>query len=90
MVDGHVHLYPEFDPARFVVAAATNLAAAARAAGIGPDRTANVLLLVETPRETGFADLREGSLVLSGASRIEAVGREDPAVNFNALTGGNR
>ena len=87
LVDGHVHLYPEFDPARFVVAAATNLAAAAHAAGIGPDRTANVLLLVETPRETGFADLRDGSLVLSGW-RAEAAALGDPAVILTPETGG--
>lgn len=55
--DTHVHLYPEFDVRNWLIAAATNLAAAAGARAAIPARP-GVLMLADTPAGRGFARLR--------------------------------
>lgn len=74
LIDSHVHLYPAFDRARLLAAAAANLAAAAR--GLGGPAGAGVLFLTETCRDEAFAEMAAGQGVPDGW-RVEGFA-EDP------------
>ena len=83
LVDGHVHLYPCFDPDRFLAAALSNLSAAAhRIGGV----TAGALLFTETARDSAFNALTLGALVPSGWTVESAEG--DPALVLRSAVGG--
>lgn len=82
VVDGHVHLYPCFDTARFLTAAQTNLAAAAHRYGAG----AGALLFTETARDNAFDALKEGSLLPPGWQAEGAA--DDPALLLRSERGG--
>lgn len=65
-VDAHVHLHPIFDLGIFLTSAARNVAAAARALGVGEGDAIGVLLLSEGANEGAFARLRSDGLGVSG------------------------
>lgn len=83
LVDGHVHLYPCFDPDRFLAAAHSNLTAAARQIG---GVSAGALLFTETARDFAFDALKSGALAHSGWIVESAEG--DPALVLRSAEGG--
>ncbi len=80
LIDGHVHLYPGVDPNAFLSAAAANLMAAGRRAGLNSGSCA--LLITETPRETGFDDLAAGRGVPAGW-RVEQLPGDPLAIRLH-------
>ncbi|WP_299819335.1 hypothetical protein [uncultured Jannaschia sp.] len=65
LVDAHVHIYPRFDRAAFLDAAAANVRRAAAARGLDPD-TPGWLLLTETAADHAFAELAEQAATETG------------------------
>ena len=75
LVDAHVHLYPRFDRAAFLDAAAANVRHAARAHGLDAD-TPGWLLLTETAADHAFAELADQAAAGTGSGgwRLRATG----------------
>lgn len=82
VVDGHVHLYPCFDPARFLTTAQSRLATAARRNGA----EAGALLFTETARDNAFEALKDGTLLPPGWQVDSTEG--DPAIVLRSDRGG--
>ncbi len=75
--DTHVHLHPDVEPARTVVALARNLARLAAEAGAGPEGAPLAGFLTERHGARMFEDLRDGQFMPAG---IAATPAPDPAV----------
>jgi hypothetical protein len=64
LVDGHVHLYPNYDVAEFFRAAVENLAGGAAALSIEPQACAGALIFTESHSGHAFDALADGAMTL--------------------------